>query len=42
MNFTEEEKTVTLGKEEYVDMLSGEKVNNEVVLKKYGVKVLKK
>ena len=41
MNFTEEEKTVKLGKEKYTDMLSGEKVSKEVILEKYGVKVLK-
>ena len=41
MNFTEEEQKVTLGKEEYVDMISGEKVNNEIILKQYGLKILK-
>lgn len=41
MNFTEEEKTVELGKEEYIDMLSGEKVTEKVCLDKYGVKILK-
>jgi beta-galactosidase len=41
MNFTEEEQKVTLGKEEYVDMISGEKVNHEVILKQYGLKILK-
>ena len=41
MNFTEEEKTVSLGKEEYVDMLSGESVSKEIQLDKYGVKILK-
>jgi beta-galactosidase len=41
MNFTEEEKTVSLGNEEYVDMLSGEKVSEEICLNKYGIKILK-
>ena len=41
MNFTEEEKTVSLGKEEYVDMLSGESVSKEIQLDKYGIKILK-
>ena len=41
MNFTEEEKTVSLGSEEYVDMLSGEKVSEKICLNKYGIKILK-
>jgi beta-galactosidase len=41
MNFTEEEKTVTLGKKEYVDMISGEAVSKEIHLGKYGIKILK-
>ncbi|MDR3597210.1 beta-galactosidase trimerization domain-containing protein, partial [Clostridium sp.] len=41
MNFTEEEKTVTLGKEEYVDMISDEVVRKEINLNKYGVRILK-
>jgi beta-galactosidase len=41
MNFSEEEKKISLGKEEYIDMISDEKISNEVVLEKYGVKVLK-
>ncbi|WP_160692174.1 beta-galactosidase [Clostridium sp. C2-6-12] len=42
MNFTEEEKIVSLGNKEYVDMLSGEKVSKEIKLDKYGIKILKK
>jgi beta-galactosidase len=41
MNFTEEEKKVDLDKEEYIDMILGEKINKEIVLKKYGVKILR-
>ena len=41
MNFTDEEKTVDLGDEEYLDMISGEKVEKEIVLEKYKVKILK-
>ena len=41
MNFTEEEKTVSLGKEEYIDMLSEEKLKNEIKLNKYGIRILK-
>ncbi|GKX65788.1 beta-galactosidase [Inconstantimicrobium mannanitabidum] len=41
MNFNEEAKEVELGKEEYIDMLSGDKVVNKVTLEKYGVKILK-
>jgi len=41
MNFTEEEKIVSLGNEEYVDMLSAEVVSKEIQLGKYGIKILK-
>jgi beta-galactosidase len=41
MNFTEEEKIVSLGKEEYTDMLSGESVSKEIQMSKYGIKILK-
>ncbi len=41
MNFTEEEKIVSLGSREYVDMISDEKINKEIKLDKYGVKILK-
>ena len=41
MNFTEEEQKVSLGNEEYVDMISEEKVSKEIVLKRYGLKILK-
>ncbi|WP_160692176.1 beta-galactosidase [Clostridium sp. C2-6-12] len=41
MNFTEEEKKVSLGKEEYMDMISGEKVSKEIIFEKYGIKILK-
>ena len=41
MNFTEEEKTVCLGEKGYTDMVSGEKVSGEILLDKYGIKILK-
>ena len=41
MNFTEEKKTVYLDNKEYLDMISGEKVSEEIILDKYGVKILK-
>jgi beta-galactosidase len=41
MNFTEEEKTVDLGKEVYEDMLSGESVRTEIKLEGYGIRILK-
>ncbi|WP_261830624.1 beta-galactosidase [Inconstantimicrobium mannanitabidum] len=41
MNFTEEEKLVTLGNQEYTDMISGEQVKCEISLGKYGIKILK-
>jgi len=41
MNFMEEEKVVALGKEEYVDMSSGEKVINEMTLGIYEVRISK-
>ena len=41
MNFTEDEKLVSLGKEEYMDMLSGEKVTKDISLSKYGIRILK-
>lgn len=40
MNFSEEEKKVTLDKE-YFEMLSNSPVSGEVVLEKYKVMVLK-
>lgn len=41
MNFTEEEKIVSLGNENYIDMISGENVVKEIHLEKYGIKILK-
>jgi beta-galactosidase len=41
MNFDEEEKKISLGKEEYIDMLLEEDVSGEVELNKYGFKILK-
>ena len=42
MNFTEEEKLVSLENENYIDMISGENVYKEIHLDRYGVKILKR
>jgi beta-galactosidase len=42
MNFSEEEKKVSLGKDEYIDIVTDAKVVKEVILNKYGFKILKK
>lgn len=41
MNFTEEEKKISLGETIYIDMLSGEALSKEIHMDKYGVKILK-
>ncbi len=41
MNFNEEEKKISLGKEEYIDMVLEEDVSGEVKLNKYEFKILK-
>lgn len=41
MNFDEEEKKISLGKEEYIDMVLEEDVSGEVKLNKYEFKILK-
>ena len=42
MNFSEENNTVVLDDNKYVDMLTNEEVSGELKLNKYGVKVLKR
>lgn len=42
MNFTEEEKNISLGTIEYTDMISQEGVCNSVTIEKYGIKILKR
>jgi beta-galactosidase len=41
MNFDEEQKKISLGTEEYIDIILGERVSNEIELSKYGFKILK-
>lgn len=41
MNFNEEEKKISLRKEDYIDMVLEEDVSGEIELNKYGFKILK-
>jgi len=41
MNFTQEEKTVELDEQKYIDLLEGETSNRKLTVPGYGVKILK-